>query len=225
MTTSGFGRALRFFIRQAEIYVLCIVAGGFLVAAYVWLINGYNVSFQEMLKTVPGSTVYIAMVILFISGMSSVQYWYSLPVSFGCMRKNVFWGNLVLDLLLIGEIAVFYFLTKDLFRVDTAQSETVFIFAAFFLLEGVSRFLGIAAAKWGKAIYVVMIIGVVGISMSAGFIVGYAGASGILVSVTDVLGGDILQNGQWIILAAGAVFCIAGNAANWRILRVFEVKA
>lgn len=224
MTASGFGRALRYFVRQAEIYVLCAVGGGFLIAAYMWLVNSYDVSFLEMLKTVPNAAGYVAMVILFTSGISSVQYWYSLPISFGCIRKNAFWGNLVMDLLVIAEIVVFYFLTVNLFQVDVAQFEAAINIAVLLLLEGVSKFLGIAAAKWGKIVYTIMIIGVIGFSMSMGFFVGYAGASGILISVTDVLGEGIVQNGQWIILVIGAVLCIAGNTANWRILRVFEVK-
>lgn len=224
MTTSGFGRALRYFVRQAEIYVLCAVGGGFLIAAYIWLVNSSDVSFLEMLKKVPSAAGYTAMVILFTSGISSVQYWYSLPISFGCIRKNAYWGNLVMDLLIIAEIVVFYFLTVNLFQADVTQFEAAFNIAALLLLEGVSKFLGIAAAKWGKIVYTIMIIGVIGFSMSMGFFVGYAGASGILISVTDVLGEGIVQNGQWIILVIGAVLCIAGNTANWRILRVFEVK-
>lgn len=225
MTAGGFGRALRYYVRQAEIYVLCAVGGGFLMAAYIWLINSYDMSFLEMLKTVPNAAGLVTMVILFTNGISSVTYWYSLPISFGCIRKNAFWGNLIMDLLIIAEFAVFYFLTVHLFQVDVTQTEIAFNFAAFLLLEGLSRFLGIAAAKWGKVVYAVMIIGVIGISMSTGFLVGYAGMSGILISVTDVLGEEIVQNGQWIILMIGAVLCIAGNTANWRILRAFEVKA
>lgn len=225
MTTNGFARALRYFIRQAEIYVLCAIGGGFLMAAYIWLINGYGMSLQDMLETVPNSAGYMAMIIVFISGISSVQYWYSLPISFGCIRKNAFWGNLLMDLLVIAETAVFYFITAKLFHAETTQFEIILSFAAFLLLEGVSRFLGIAAAKWGKAVYVVMIITVIGSCMSAGFLVGYAGASGVPISVTDVLGEGIVQNGQWIVLAIGAALCMMGNAANWRILRTFEVKA
>lgn len=224
MTASGFGRALRYFVRQAEIYVLCAAGGGFLMAAYIWLVNGYNMSFLEMLKTVPNAAGYIAMIVLFTSGISCIQYWYSLPISFGCIRKNAFWGNLIMDLLVITETAAFYFLTVCLFQVDVTQFEIAFNFAAFLLLEGISKCLGIAAAKWGKGVYVIMIAGVVGISMSIGFLVGYAGVSGILIPVTDVLGEGIVRNGQWIILAIGAVLCIAGNIANWRILRVFEVN-
>lgn len=224
MLAGGFGRACRYFVRQAELYVLCSVAGGFLMVAYMWMINSFDASFMEVVKLVPNAAVYIAMIVLFTSGISATQYWYSVPISFGCLRKHAFFGNLLMNLLVVVQTAVFYFVALQLFHVQASGFEAVFYLAAFLLLEGGSKFLGIAAMKWGKTVYVIMIIGIIAFSMCMGFVVGYAGVSGMVSPVTSVLGEEIAKHGQWV-LGIGAVLCVAANAASWRMLKVFEIKA
>lgn len=224
MIASGVGRSLKYFIRQAEIYVLCMGAGSFALAAYMWLLSGSRVSLTEMLKSVPSAATMIAMILLFTNGVTAPQFWYSMPISFGCLRKNAYWGSIVMDFLLMIQTFIFYFITSHVFHMDLVQFEILFYIAMFLLVEGLSKFMGMASMKWGKAAYVVMIIGILVISMSVGFVVGYAGVSGNLISLTDVLGESFVRNSQWVILGISTAFCMIGNVASWHILKGYEVK-
>lgn len=221
MKTSGLDRALRYFIRQAELFVLCLAGGSFAMSGYIWLISGNGFSFQEMLAGVPSAIVMLSMVVLFSMSMSSAQYWYSIPISFGCRRKNAFLGNLVMEILFIAQSFVLYEAAVYVLQTDVFPVSTSLILALYLVIEGLSKLLGIAAVKWGKAAYIVMTVVIVLISISGGMMAVFAREGSLAV----FLGGYLESSWKWLGLLLGAVVCAAANIAGYRILSHFEVKA
>lgn len=195
------------------------------MAAYMWLVNGEGMGFWELFQRIPSVTLWLLAIILFSNGISAYQHWYSMPVSFGCLRKHAFCGNLVMDLLVMGEGVIFYFLASAWFQVEVHDVVMRLILALLLLVEGISKIIGVSAMRWGKAAYVVMMIGIVAFSMAFGFLVGYTDTSGMLVSMSTFFGLDIIQTGQWMLIAVAVLVCLTANTVSWRMLRCFEVKA
>lgn len=220
MMKSGWGRALRYFVWQAEIYVCYAVAGAFVMVAYVNLINGEVFHLQRFRQAVPNTVVFIAMMILFLDGASSSKYLYDMPVSFGCLRRNAFLGGLLMDGLLAAESLLISIAGARLLQ--TEQMDLIFCAALLLLLEGIARLIGIASMKWGRVAYFVMIVVIVGISVCIGFLAGATG--GVTVSLVRFFGTDWKQKAQWVALATGAVVCFAANAGSWGILKNLEVR-
>lgn len=225
MKTSGLDRALRYFIRQAELFVLCTAGGSFAMSGYIWLINGNGFSFQEILAGIPSAIVMLSMIVLFSISMSSAQYWYSIPISFGCRRKNAFFGNLVMEILFIAQSFVLYAAAVYVLQTDVFPVSISLILALYLVIEGLSKLLGIAAMKWGKAAYIVMTIIIVLISISGGMMAVFVREGDEGVSLAAVLGGYLESSWKWLGLLLGAGVCAAANIAGYRILSHFEVKA
>ena len=130
MTTAGLKRALGYFVRQAEIYVLCIIGGSFALAVYMQIINGNGIA--QMFQSVPLVDLWISGVAVFTIDVSSYQYCYSMPVSFGCLRKHAFFGTLAMNILVIAQGLLFYFLSSgsDCRRKSYRRSTySIFVFA------------------------------------------------------------------------------------------------
>ncbi|MDE7312815.1 MAG: hypothetical protein K2N87_14535 [Eubacterium sp.] len=230
MTAAGLKRALRYFARQAEVYVLCIIGGSFAMAVYMRIINSNTGGISQVLGLVPGISIWISGVVLFTIGISSYQYCYSIPVSFGCTRRHAFLGTLVMDFLVIAQGMLFYFLSSAWFGIGTKtfsskRIEALLIFCLFLLLESVANVIGITVMRWGKAAYVLMGILLIIGTVSFGVIVGLSSMSGMTTLAAELLGGHAAQSWQWMLLAAAAIVSAAINAASWRILKSFEVKA
>ncbi len=222
---NGFVRALRYFVRQAELYVLCIVVGSFAMAAYIWIIRGDGSSFAKMLQTVPSLDLWLSVVVLFTIGVSSYEYCYSTPVAFGCLRKNAFFGTMVMDVLIMLEGIGFYFLTAAWFDTGAKITQAVWIFAVFLLLESAARTMGMVAMRWGKIAYAIMIVIIVIASVSFGLLAGISELLGVMHLAGSYFGEGVVRHGKWILLAAAAAVSIAVNAVSWRVLKGFEVRA
>lgn len=218
MKQSAWGRALRYYVRMAESYELVALAGGFFMALYVWLINE---RVSELCRMLPVAVLCFAMIILFSVGTSFAQYGYFIPVTFGCLRKYAFWGNLVMDGLFIAETLVFYLALTRL--LDMSQTGFVSGLSLFLIIEGFSRFLGIASMKWGKAVYTIVLIGIVLFSMVLVFVLAYAGMGGSFDSFTFFF--DNPMEGQWLLFGTGLIICVASICLCWRMLREFEVRS
>lgn len=230
MTATGFKRALRYFVRQAGLYVLCTIGGSFAMALYMWIVNGNSGGIFEVLKMVPFVDLWMTGIELFAIGVSSYHYCYEIPVSFGCIRKNAFWGTFAMDLFVIAGGMLFYFLSSVWFSMDTKDIkakgiEAVIILSLFLLLEGFAKAIGITTMKWGKAAYVIMVAGIIFISISFGVFISLSGISGMIAMLAGWLGMDVMRFWHWTLLAAAAAASIAANAVSWHFLKRFEVKA
>lgn len=223
MRKNGWGRALRYFIQQAQSFVLTAIAGGFLMSAYVWVLRGDEVSTKALFQMIPGSAIFVALMVLFTGEMSSATYWYSTTISFGGLRKHVFWGTLVMDGLVMMESLVFYVAMSALLH--AGQTDLLYFASMFLLVEGIAKLLGLASIKWGKVVNVLMIIGVAFICGMIGFVAVYGGMSGSVVSIAAVLGDDKPQTVQWLLLAVSGVVFLVTNTGSWRIFRKYEVRA
>lgn len=223
MKTGGFGRALRYFIRQAQFNLLMTIAGSFAMGVYIWMINGSSSGLGEMIMSVPSAVLYISMLILFVSGTSEFQNYYLLPLIFGCLRKNVFLGNLAMDFLFIAECLAFYESLPFLFQMEPLAFGFSTIFSLYLVLEGIARLVGIATMKWGKVAYVLMAMGVAAISFAFGILLVYARKSGFFIETAFENTG--MQMWKWMLLAACAAICVAANVASYRVISHFEVKA
>ncbi len=224
MKISGLDRALRYFIRQAELYVLCLIAGSFAMSGYIWLIQGYDRGILEMLKSVPSGIVFISIIVLYSSGMSSAQYWYSIPISFGCRRKNAFIGNLAMNMLFIAESLVFYMLAVRILQTDVFAVSMAVILPVYLVMEGISKLLGIAVIKWGKVTFIVMTAALVMASVFCGFLIFFAGEGKEALALISVSEKYLTFPWKWAGLLAGTGICAAANVAGYRILSHFEVK-
>ena len=225
MTTAGLKRALGYFVRQAEIYVLCIIGGSFALAVYMQIINGNGIA--QMFQSVPLVDLWISGVAVFTIDVSSYQYCYSMPVSFGCLRKHAFFGTLAMNILVIAQGLLFYFLSSVWFgsKEQTAGekvTEGVLILSLFLLLESFAELIGIVAMRWGKIAYFIMIGATVLASMSFGVFVSLSGTYGVMGLLKEVLGGSFMQTARWLLLAVAVSIVI--HAGSWRILKNFEVK-
>lgn len=225
MRVHAFGRSCRFFVRQAELLVCGAVAGSVFMAAYIWLINGESFAWQELLEYVPHAVISVSMIIMLMNGLSSYsfQYLYSVPVSFGCLRKHAFNGMLVMNGLIMAESLLLYWILTKLLHMG--QAELPMSLALFLIVEGLSQLGGVILVKWGRAGTVCMIIVCVAVSASYGFAVSYAGMSGVILSVSAVFGKEMVRHWQWLALAAGAVVCLAANAVSWQFVKKWEVRA
>lgn len=219
MRKDGWRCALWYFIRQAERSVLTSAALGAAMSAYMWMIQGDSV--QELLPAIPSTVVCVALIILFTTGVSSAGYYYSTLISFGCLRKHVFWGNLLMNVLIMTECLLLYFLMGGLMRIE--QPHIIYMIAFFLTVEGISKFLGIASIKWGKAAYIAMTLGVVFIFGAVGFVVAY-GAFEKIGFLMFIDGKSRIQTIQWSILAVGSIISVAANMGSWRVIRKFEVR-
>lgn len=226
MTGNGFGRTLRYAARQAEMYMLCIAAGSFGMAAWEWLVLDGDMTVMDMMKMVPSMLVWMSMLVILITGMSSGQAWYSMLIPYGCRRKNAFLGNLAMNLMMIAQSVVLFEILVLVLKPEEGILGIQAILAAYLALEGISQLIGAATIRWGKAAYGVMIVIIVFASLVLGFGYGFMSAYGVF---------DIQNDGfftkmmtfikQWWIVLAGAIACTVTNVIGWGMLRKYEVKA
>lgn len=219
MKQSAWGRALRYYIRQAENYELTTIIGGFCMSLYIWLVGEGTLEIRGLFFLMPTTVFYLAIIMIFSCGISFDQV--VTPVMFGCLRKYVFWGSLVMDGLFMAETLVFYLISTSLLEMD--RSGFAFKLSLFLMIEGVSKFLGMAAIKWGKMVYTIMCIGIVLISMGVGFVIAYARMGGSLDWIASFLSHS--GRGQWLLLGMGIVVCVVSLFGSWHILKKFEVRS
>lgn len=220
MRKGGWRCVCRYFIMQAERYVLTAAALGVAMSAYIWLIQGDNI--QELLHSIPNTVIGIAFIIVFTTGISSAGYYYSTPISFGCLRKHAFMGNLLMNALIMTECLLSYWLMGSLMHIE--QPDIVCMIAFFLTVEGISKLLGIASVKWGKAVYIAITIGVAFICGATGFAVAYGGEFEKIRFLKFIDGQGRIQTMQWSILAVGSIISVAANMGSWRMIRKFEVR-
>lgn len=221
MRKGGWMRALGYFIRQAELTVLFGVAGGFVMAIYICLLQGNVVGFHEIFSLVPDAVIYFVSVILFTYGSTSFRL-HTQVVSFGCLRKYAFWGNLVMHGLVMTESLLFWWLMTVLMRTD--RKNFIVYLAIFFAAEGCATLFDIAVMKWGKAASAVMIVMIALFSGWIGFFSGYGAVMEQTFSFLPFHGMEQVQVTQWMMLAVGVLLCIAANAGSWQIIRKLEVR-
>lgn len=220
MRKSGWRCVCWYFIMQAERYVLTAAALGAAMSAYIWLVQGDDI--QELLHTIPNAVIGVAFLLLFTTGISSAGYYYSIPISFGCLRKHAFWGNLLMNALMITECLLLYRLMGSLMHVE--QPDVVCMISSFLIVEGISKFLGIAFIKWGKAVYIAITIGVAFICGAIGFAVAYGVEFEKIWFLMFIDGKGRMQTMEWSILAVGSIIFAAANMGSWRVIRKFEVR-
>ena len=222
MNQSGLKRAMRYFIRQAEIYVMTIFAGSFGMACYQRLVLGEPLKAVETLRLVPGMILCLAFVVLFATGAGAGQTGYSMLISFGCRRKYVFLGNQVMNLLVAGE-SLILFEMMTLIITSRNQLWLLPLAAAVFLaFSGVSQLVGTAAVMWGKKVYYIMLVVFTVVVVSIGMVVVIVW-NGVLVKADflDALHQPVYQAG--VLLAATAVSGLSG-IFTYRQLSSLEVR-
>lgn len=223
MRKEGCMRALWYFIRQAQACVLLALAGGFAMAAYIWVFQDETFSVQKLLCMVPDSVIYFILIIVFTGSLSSVQNCYYLPVSFGCLRKYAFLGNLAMDGLMIAECLAFYCMMA--FWMHMELTKLAYYVAMYLLIEGIAKCMSIAYMKWGKVVYVIVIVATGVFFGIAGFVFTYGRMEGNMISFFELYRKNktnLLQTGM---LAASLLVCIVANVGSWRMIRKLEVRA
>lgn len=221
MKTNGFDRSLRYFAEQTEIYVLGTIGGGILMTVYMQLINGG--SFTNMLNTIPATIFYVSAVVILTLISNFEQYWFPILISFGCRRKNIFWGQLFMLFLFIIETLAVYQLSGYLFNTGTLPFSFLTAFALDLAVAAVTAFFNIAMLRWGKFIYIFMVIAMVAVSMAFGMWIGFFGSSGSNPSVLLINQWPISR--QLLVLGAGIALFTAANIMNYHTLKIYEVKA
>lgn len=220
---SGLGRTMRYFMRYVCQYMAGTVLGAFGMPVYMWVINGASLSFGEMLQEAPNMMVFVSMMVLMGIGLSAGQYWYSAPISFGCLRKHVFWGNFAMDMLYIAGSACLYQVMALIIRPAKILFAVPTVVALFLAMEGVTRLLGIANLKWGRAGKVLMAACMIMVTVGFVFFVGFFGIMG--TEATGILTDKMLEGPmQWAGLAIGAAVSIIANIANYQMLMKYEVR-
>ncbi len=223
MKVSGFDRALRYFFYQSQLYVICTISGSLAMTLYIWLINGSVEIFNDLLTVIPGTMTYVSMIVLFTIAATAGQYWYPMLISFGCRRKNVFWGHLFMVFLFMTEIFAIDKISEKLLHTDVLSLDTWTLLALYLFIEGISTLMNIFTIKWGRRSQVLVIVVILAISMGYGFFMAFSESS-ISISAIPFLG-RLAASWQWMRLLSGAAFCLAANAANYRILSRYEIKA
>ncbi len=208
------GRTLRFFVRIAQRYVLFSAALSTLMAFYMCLVNGNHLN--EIIKLMPAALFYYSAVVLFVSGMSGGQQWYPILVSFGCIRRDVWLGILLLETLFIAEILVIYEIVAGFADPAGQGAGALLILAGYLAVEGLAKLAGVAALKWGRMSFFLLAAGVFVLSIVFALWIVSADGEGLIVSfVNSLMEGRASLNGQCAAVFAGAAVCIVGNAASW----------
>ncbi|MCI9124514.1 MAG: hypothetical protein HFH35_10620 [Eubacterium sp.] len=222
MKKSGITRALRYFIGIGEQYVLCAAGLGAAMTIYMWLINS-SASFSDMLTSIPGSILFIAGTILYVTGVSVVQQCYSLLISMGCRRRNVFAGNLVMDLLYIAQCIILYEVLERIFNPRHQPVSALFVLAVYLLVEAFGKLSGIVVVKFGKLSRMVFFGATVGIAISAAVYFSLSGGADIQIWADELTGKDALLV-QWVLAGAAAACCAGSYVFLWRLLKNYEVR-
>ncbi len=223
MSRSGLGRSLKYFFWQAQLYAALILGGSLVMAAYQRIVANASMSLSDIIHSVPGAVIMLTYVVLFTTGQSAGQYWYSMLISFGCRRIHVFLGHLAMNLLVISESLLVSGLLSYVLHSDSIN---IFgfplIFAASLVLEGASKLLGIAIMKWGRIAYVIMIFSIVILCIAFGMFSAFAEEStGPVFTINSLLN----PAQQQLLTAVSILFCTAANMISYRMVKYYEVKA
>ncbi len=219
MKESGWSRPLRYFVSRTQLSVLGIAAGSFAMAVYIWFINTSMFETGHMFANVPSALVYLSMIVLFVGGMSFQQN-YTIPVSFGCRRKDAYAANLAANQLFIAQSLILYLVFVHVLQMNAFYLDAWIVLAVLLVLESVSRLLGIVSARWKKGTYIMTAGGVVIASMFFGVWAGYTGENGSIIPFAAMLGGDW----KWAILCGGMLIYAAANITGFYMFRNFEVR-
>lgn len=225
MRKSGLGRALYYFCSQAQVYVAGILTGSFAMAVYYWFVGAYNPdeSLRDAMHLVPAMLVSITIFVLFMVNMGSVQKWYAMAVSFGCLRKNAFLGVFAMNMQIAVESLILFGALVYFFKWDGGTVLLLSIAVLYLAAEGCAQLIGAACWKWGKIAYLAAVVVV------TGFIFG--------VAVTNAVVANNLMNAWWQAairtakplwmagaLVCAGLFCAAGNMVSCYFIRKLEVK-
>jgi len=222
MKTNGFDRAMRYFVREAELYVLGTIGGSILLSVYMWLIINRG-NFFEILDKFPVSFFYTSAVIILSITATAGQRWFPMLISLGCRRKNIFWGHLLMLFLFILQTLALYQLSGFISGAEKLPLQLFTILTIDLAVAGVTTFLNIAMLRWGKIIYILMVILIVAISMFYGMWAGLYAPSGANSSVLLIEQWPILP--RLILFTACLAVFTAANILNYRTLSTYEVKA
>lgn len=218
MKADGLSRALRYFVRQAELYVLGIFGGSFVFMVYQWLIMADDTSISDMIGMLPNILLYLSLIVILTIGVSVTQTYYPMLISFGCRRRNVFLGNLFLHLMLMVQSLILYKIFAEIFGDGESTFGMPMLIAIYLITSGISQLIGIVKMKWGKIATVLLVIVFMGAGMGAGFILAFSGTDDFFVKFN-------WSAVSWTLVLTGVCICAAVNAVSWRVLCRYEVKA
>lgn len=218
MKADGLSRALRYFVRQAELYVLGIFGGSFVFMVYQWLIMADDTSISDMIGMLPNILLYLSLIVVLTIGVSVTQTYYPMLISFGCLRRNVFLGNLFLHLMLMVQSLILYKIFAEVFGDEKSTFGMPVLLAIYLITSGISQLIGIVKMKWGKIATVLLVIVFMAGGMGAGFILAFSRTDDFFVKFNwSVV--------SWPLVLTGVCICAAVNAVSWRVLCRYEVKA
>lgn len=144
----GICRVLVYNLRQAELYFGGCMLGTVCCVGWIGLLNQEGVG--DMLSMVGGMQMFITALVLYIYGLTGWQNLYGMLISFSCKRSHVLCGNMVRDLLISAQSCIVYVVYERLF----GNSAMFSLMAAVLLFSsGLGQLAGMAAMRWGKAVY------------------------------------------------------------------------
>lgn len=222
MKTNGFDRPLRYFIQQAELYVIVTIGGSILMSAYIWLINN-GISFSDIRNTIPASIFYVSTVMILSITTNCGQYWFPLLISFGCRRKNIFGGYLAMLVIFIFETSAIYQLSGIILHRKALPFPIITALTISLTVAGITTIFSIAMLRWGKIAYILMIFFIVATSMV--FILRTELFDSDSLSLTISLADSWPAPRQLLLLIISAAVCAAANIMNYRTLSIYEIKA
>lgn len=146
----GICRVLVYNLRQAELCFGGCMLGTVCCVGWFGLLDQEGVG--DMLLKVGGMQMFITALVLYIYGLTGWQNLYGMLISFSCKRSHVLCGNMVRDLLISAQSCLVYVVYERLF----GNSAMLSLMAAVLLFSsGLGQLAGMAAMRWGKAVYYV----------------------------------------------------------------------
>lgn len=146
----GICRVLVYNLRQAELCFGGCMLGTVCCVGWFGLLTQEGVG--DMLLKVGGMQMFITALVLYIYGLTGWQNLYGMLISFSCKRSHVLCGNMVRDLLISAQSCLVYVVYEKLF----GNSVMLSLMAAILLFSsGLGQLAGMAAMRWGKAVYYV----------------------------------------------------------------------
>lgn len=220
----GLGRALRYFVRHAQSYMVIIVAGGLWMPLYMWMVNSDNYqSLGQAMKMTSFTTVYVVVIVVITSGLSECQSTYRLLLSMGCRRRIVFVGEAVMRVLIFAETIVYlYAVNRILGSIWSPSMYRNLLLGAMLLLEGLAQLCGALVLKYRRYAYWFIVPIMMACIICVGVVLGLGQADSWSWIIPDRWLDGWLDG--WQILAAGGVVCAAGYVCSYLALRNYEVK-
>ncbi len=190
---------------------------------YMWLIGGNAIgNLAESMSFVPSYLLLITVIVLITVNFSAGQNWYSIPISFGCLRKNAFLGHLCMDFLYIIESIAVYQIMLLVFHSNARSRIGLPLLLALLLsMEGISKLVGTAMIKWNKIVGFVICMIVLMAFLSAVFVIVDASAeefgSGVFMQLYEF-------SLHWYVLLVGLAIYALTNIISYRFISSYEVK-